>query len=158
MFCSNLSSLSLSDYRRYSLVLMKPWIQATWLSARVTVSASTQLFFHRFNGFQEPAECSHVVRMNLLLSGVGCVFEMEVWLLVRVFICMLSCGCVSLLPWAPVRGPNRINGLIFVCVCAHVYVCVFFSVPVFVSVCVCVCVCVCVVKCVMLWGFQLNQT
>lgn len=33
-------------YRRYLLVLMKPWIQATWLLAQVTVSAFSHLLYH----------------------------------------------------------------------------------------------------------------
>lgn len=112
--CFALTSLLLSPgYRRYLLVLMKPWIQATWLSARVTVSAFSHLFCH---------SCFRETPGWVMLSRwiYCCMFDVHVCvyvyegLLLRVWICMCSCGCVSLLPWAPVRRPNRINGLVWV--------------------------------------------
>lgn len=44
LLCSDLSSSLPPGCRRYSVALMKPWIQETWLSARVTVSSSSHLF------------------------------------------------------------------------------------------------------------------
>lgn len=47
VFFHNLVFLLLfPGYRRYLLVSMKPWIQATWLLAQITVSAFSHLFYH----------------------------------------------------------------------------------------------------------------
>lgn len=44
LLCSDLSSSLPPGCRRYSVALMKLWIQATWLSAQVMVSSSSHLF------------------------------------------------------------------------------------------------------------------
>lgn len=94
---------------------MKPWIQATWLSARVTVSAFSHLFPHCF--LVRTIKPSHAVKKMFLLL---CLVRGEVDYDLGDACACLYLHVLSLLPWAPVRGPNRINALI----CECVYVCV----------------------------------
>lgn len=102
---------------------MKPWIQATWLSAWVTVSAFSHLFHHSCFGFWEPPTWVTLSRWFCCCQVLGVFLERGVFVYESEQMCMRSCGCVSLLPWAPVRRPNRINGLICMRVCACVCVC-----------------------------------
>lgn len=117
-FFSNLVFLLLlfPGYRRYLLVLMKPWIQATWLSAQVTVSAFSHLFYHACAW-----EAASWVTMSgwfyccqVVLNKKAALVERCLCMSKSTYACV---GCVRLLLWALVRRANRINGLVCECTC-----------------------------------------
>lgn len=95
LLCSNLSYSFSLGYRRYSLVLMKPWIQATWLSAQVTVSASFHSVFLIICWSLRATKFRHVIKMILLLLGISyvCVCASELVLHMWVYLHVLLWLC-----------------------------------------------------------------